>query len=183
MSAASDRPAIASLSGDEAASPAAPDAGSGSLDKVRDILFGAQARDFERRFARLEERLLKDTSDLREDVRKRLEVLEQFVRREAESLADRIADLSRAHERSAAGFDERLAREQREARQQLLDQNNRLSEEIRQKTDDLLAALAREANDLRTDKTSRADLAALLTEMAMRLNHEFTLPGNGDRHD
>ena len=32
-----------------------------SLDKVRDILFGAQSRDFENRFAFLEEKLLQET--------------------------------------------------------------------------------------------------------------------------
>ena len=36
-----------------------PLAGGASIDKVRDILLGAQMRDSDRRFARLEERLLK----------------------------------------------------------------------------------------------------------------------------
>src|SRR6187401_2241566 len=55
----------AALTGGEGATPA-------SLDKVRDILFGSQMRDVERRFARLEERLLKETTDLKDDVRRRL---------------------------------------------------------------------------------------------------------------
>ena len=59
----------------------------------------------------------------------------------------------------------------------------RLSEEIRQKADDLLAAIAREAHDLRTEKADRAVLASLLTEMAMRLNRELTLPGEDGRGD
>lgn len=53
-----------------------------SLDKVRDILFGNQMRDVERRFARLEERLVKDTADLKDDVKKRLDTLEAYMRRE-----------------------------------------------------------------------------------------------------
>ena len=44
-------------------------AGGASIDKVRDILFGVQMRDYDKRFARLEERMLKDTSDLKDDVR------------------------------------------------------------------------------------------------------------------
>ena len=51
-----------------------------SIDKVRDILFGGQMRDVERRFARLEERLVKETTDLRDDVRKRLDTLERYMR-------------------------------------------------------------------------------------------------------
>ena len=61
-----------------------------SLDKVRDILFGNQMRDVERRFARLEERLIKETADLKDDVRRRLETLEAYVRRENESLEGQI---------------------------------------------------------------------------------------------
>src|SRR5262245_8356625 len=56
--------------------------GGASIDKVRDILFGSHLREFERRFIRLEERLVKETNDLKEDVRSRLEALEAFARSE-----------------------------------------------------------------------------------------------------
>src|SRR5262245_38466407 len=65
-------------------------AGGANLDKVRDILFGSQMRDVERRFARLEERLIKETQDLKDDVKRRLEALENFARKESESLADQL---------------------------------------------------------------------------------------------
>ena len=38
------------------------------------------------------------------------------------------------------------------------------------------AALAKAVQELRSDKTDRSALAALLTEVAMRLNDEFKLP-------
>ena len=47
----------------------------------------------------------------------------------------------------------------------------------------LVATIAREAHELRNEKASRAVLASLLTEMAMRLNHEFRIPGDGDPRD
>src|SRR5262245_21849417 len=57
-----------------------PDGTSGaSLEKVRDLLFGVQMRDYDRKFARLEERLIQETSDLREEVKKRLATIDQFV--------------------------------------------------------------------------------------------------------
>jgi hypothetical protein len=62
-------------------------------------------------------------------------------------------------------------------RQSLLEQHQRLSEDFRQKIDEVLAALAREAHELRTDKTDRQALASLLKEMAMRLTDEFNIPG------
>ena len=46
---------------------------SGNLDKIRDILFGAQTRDYERKFAVLEERLVKESADLRNDLKRRFE--------------------------------------------------------------------------------------------------------------
>ena len=36
-----------------------------NVDKIRDILFGAQMRDYDKRFARLEDRLMKDAEALR----------------------------------------------------------------------------------------------------------------------
>jgi hypothetical protein len=42
----------------------------GNIDKIRDILFGSQSRDFERRFTRMEDRMIKEISDMRDDTRK-----------------------------------------------------------------------------------------------------------------
>ena len=183
---------------DEPIRPAAEGTGAASLDKVRDILFGGQMRDVDRRFARLEERLLKETNDIKEDVKRRLDALERYVRQENESLAgqikaehdDRVGsdnrldrdlkDATQALEKRISALDDQLAKSQRELRQLMLEQQQQLSADIRQKIDEVLAALAREAHELRTDKADRSALAAMLTEMAMRLNNEFRIPGAED---
>lgn len=185
--------AVASVAADRPAAGEA--AGAANLDKVRDILFGVQIRDFERRFTRLEERLVKETNELKDDVRRRLEALETYARQESEALASQLKaeqtarseshrDLSRelnetgkGFERRAAALEEQAARNQRETRQQLLEQYQRLSDEIRTKVDDVLATLTREAQELRADKTDRALLASLLSEMALRLGDGLTIPG------
>ncbi|MFI5095659.1 MAG: hypothetical protein ACHQIK_19695, partial [Candidatus Acidiferrales bacterium] len=41
-----------------------------NVDKIRDILFGSNMREYEKRFARLEERLTKSSDALREDLKK-----------------------------------------------------------------------------------------------------------------
>jgi hypothetical protein len=190
------------LEAGDPSSPGAPDQAAGaSLDKVRDILFGVQAREFERRFARLEERLTRETHELKEDVRRRLEALETYARHENEALAEQIrteqsarvdagrnlsaeiASVAKGFEERATALDEQLAKSRRETRQQLLEQYQRVSDEIRTKVDDVLATLAREANELRSDKTDRAVLASLLNEMAMRLTTGLTLPGAEDLRD
>lgn len=172
--------------------------GPGHLEKVRDILFGSQMREVERRFLRLEERLVKETNDLKEDLKRRLDVLEAYTNKEADALAGRLrqeqserldahgalardlAAAASAFERRTIALDEQQARAQREIRQSILEQQQRLSDEMRSKVDEVLAALAREAHELRNDKTDRTALAALLKEMAMRLTDEFRLP-DGDR--
>ena len=173
--------------------------GPGNLEKVRDILFGHQMREVDRRFARLEERIGKETRDLKDDIKRRLDALEAYTTKETETLAghirqehgDRVdatarlvrelGDTAGAFERRSASLDEQLARSQREIRQHILEQQQRLSEDMRERIDEVLAALARETHELRNDKTDRMALASLLKEMAMRLTDEFKIPGDEDR--
>src|SRR6266852_7408549 len=61
-----------------------------NVDKIRDILFGSNMREYEKRFARLEERLKKSSEALREDLKKRFDSLETYVREEMESLGQRL---------------------------------------------------------------------------------------------
>lgn len=174
--------------------PAVEPDGGASLDKVRDLLFGVQMRENDRKLARLEERITKETSDLRDEFRKRLSAIEALVQREVDSLSDRLKaeqdnrttaarDLSRelgetsqTFEKKTAQLDDQIARGLRDARQQLHEQEQRLVEELRLRADEILTRLARESQELRSDKADRAGLAALFTEMAMRLNDQFRLP-------
>ena len=73
-------------------------------------------------------------------------------------------------------MDDQLARVQRDLRQQLLDAQQKLSDEIQRQSQENLARLTREASELRSDKVDRAALAAMLTEIAMRLTNDLT-PG------
>jgi DNA anti-recombination protein RmuC len=172
----------------------AAEAGGASIDKVRDILFGNQVREFERRFVRLDERLAKEISDMKAEMKSRLDALELYTKKEVESLVDQIkaehadrldanASLSRelgetakSLERRALTIDEQHSKGQRELRQQMLEQDHRLTDEIRKRGEEIFAALAREAQELRSDKADRATLASLLTEMALRLTNDFHLP-------
>lgn len=200
MTAVNDQHSLDSESPDAAVRAAGDEStGTGNLEKVRDILFGTQMRDVDRRFLRLEERLLKETRDLKDDIKRRLDALEAYTNKEADALAGHIrqehaervetgarlarelADTAGAFERRSAALDEQMAKGQREIRQAILEQQQRLSDEMREQIDQVLAALARETNELRGDKTDRRALAALLKEMAMRLTDEFKLPGAEDR--
>ena len=170
-------------------------ASGGNLEKIREILFGAQVHDFEKRFTRLEERLLKETSDSRAETKKRFDSMEAFIKKEIESLADRIKaeqgersdavkeisrelrDTAKTLEKKLAQQDEQATKSQRELRQQLLDQSRALTDEIRNRVRESSAALTREIKELRAAKTDRAALAGVFTEAAMRLSNDLKQPG------
>lgn len=165
---------------------------SGNLDKIRDILFGNQVRDYEQRFTRLEEHLIKECSNLREDTKKRLDSLETYIKNEVDSLTNRlhseqterhesvteinqeIQNLSKNLERKIAQLDEQTAQNQRDLRQQILDQSKRLDDDLKHNHTELLATLEREAKELQTQKTDRSALARLFAELSIRLDQEST---------
>ena len=152
-----------------------------NLEKIRDILIGSQMREVEKRFARLEERLIKLSSDLRDDLNKSLASLETFVKKEIESLNDRF--LTESNERGGAMKTLSLELKalsdfswqklnQLDEHRQLLDQSKAFSEEIRQKHHELTEVVERAVQDLHVNKTDRSSLAALFNEFANRLNTE-----------
>ena len=166
----------------------------GNLDKVRDILFGAQVRESDRRFVRMEEKLAKDSEDLRAEIRKRLDALESYVKAELETLTDRlkteegnrteaVGEVSQTLKETAKNFekktsqlDDQMLKGQRDLRQQLLDQSNRISDEMQHNQSNAAAQLERAVERLQTEKTGNATLASMFMEISMRLNNEFHLP-------
>lgn len=166
----------------------------GNIDKIREIIFGGHMRDYDRRFSRVEEQLVKESLELREDTRKRFEALEAFVKAELAALTDRLQAEQRTrddavsalwrgvHESSQAlstklgEAQEQTARVHSELRQQILSQSKDLNDEMRRRQDDVTALIQREVADLNHGKTDRSSLATLLTEMAMRLNNDLKLP-------
>lgn len=165
-------------------------AGGGNLDKVREILFGTQIRENEKRFSRLEDRLIKECTSIRDETRKRLESLETYIKHEIESLAETVKKQQTAQDealkdvaqelKSQAGsldqklshIDEQTNKTARDLRQQILEQSKNLDDELRQKFAEMLALMERDNQELRKDKANRSTLSALFAEIAMRLRSE-----------
>ncbi len=66
------------------------EASGASVEKIREILFGSQIKNYEARFARLEEALARETAEIKDTMRRRLDSLEAFFKSETESLASRL---------------------------------------------------------------------------------------------
>lgn len=122
-----------------------------SVEQIRQIIFGGQMRDYASRFDRLEQDLARECADIRAQMDQRLNALESTVRRELESLEQRRVDSDN------------------ELSNNLNEQVALLVEQIRQHHSQLSNVLDQRFAELRHAKTDRATLAALLREVAQRI--------------
>ena len=166
------------------------EAAGASVDKIRDILFGSQIKNYETRFARLEDTFARETADLKETMRRRFESVETFFRKEADSLSARLKaekeerteslksiarDLkstSDALSKKILELENKTAEDHSGLRQELMQESRKLLEEIRQKSDSLTALVEKRSGELREQKLDRAALASLLTEVAIQLSED-----------
>lgn len=166
-----------------------------NVDRIRNILFGSQMRDYDGRFQRLEERLVRDAADVRSDLQKRLEALEAFMKGEVESLTNRLraenaernqalgkiahdlGETARGLELKLNNLDQQAAKDVHDLRQQLLEQSKTLSTEMRERHEQMKAGLDQEAQQIRGAMTGREALADMLSEVSLRLKNEFKVPG------
>lgn len=159
-----------------------------SVDKIRDILFGPQIKNYEARFVRLEETLARENAQIKDMTARRFDSLESFVKKETEALASRIKaereersdvakeiarDLKTATEqltKKIVELDNKTAEAQSGLRQDLLAESKKLLEELRRRNDDLTALLEKRTSELRADKADRSLIAALFADMAMNIS-------------
>ncbi len=166
------------------------EASGASVDKIREILFGSQIKNYETSFARLEDALARETAEIKVTMRRRLDSLEAFFKKETESLATRLKTErdereemlnNISHELKAASaqlskkildLDNKVAQDRSAGRQELMTESRKLLDEIRQRNDSLSALLETRVRELRDVKTDRSALAALFVELAVRLKDE-----------
>lgn len=174
--------------------PASSDS-AGNIDKIRDIIFGSHMRDYDQRFARLEESLRKESLEIRDATRKHLEALEAFVHKELSAIDARLNaerdERTEHHSRLSAELathsssvfkkigevENQEAQAKREIRSDLLQQSKELTDAIRGKSEELMALLERRAQELQHAKTDRAALASLFSEVSLRLTDQFKVTG------
>ncbi len=176
----------------QGATPAVPE----SLEAVRDILFGAQMRSVETRLQAMEERLMREQSQLRADLIRKIDDLESRARDEFKATSDRMAsDRARSSEESRAlgteltqsqrDLEQRHLRLQEatsladaEIRDQLLMHASATSHEFARTREALSTDMAGKHHELMTKKTDRIALANLLAEVAKQLGDPA--PTGGD---
>ncbi len=190
---------------------------SAPMEQVRELLFGAQLKDIEIRMQRQDERFNRAINDARDNLKTRLDSLENFMKSEVSSLLSRLKEEQQEREGSAKtetreraeaikqeareraeackqmnkeltsateNFERRMAKisstldgVERELRQLLLSESGSLTNMIEDKYKDALSALAKTAQQIRSDMVYRTALSGIFTEAVLQLNSPWNSEG------
>lgn len=166
----------------------------GNVDQIRDILFGGQMRDYDRRFDELDERSKREAERARAEFIKRFESIEQLLKEQADKHAAQLKKLDTEHKASveaASVSSDRLAKALRSEltdvdekydagtsalRDRLHKLANETAESLRSSQDEISLVIDRMGSALRDEKVARDELAGFFSEMALRLTRQFDLP-------
>ena len=132
------------------------------VSRIRDIIFGANMRDYERRFAELEQRLLQELTTLRADMNSRFDAAAAASAAEFSRVHDRVTnEVQRLGERLQAESDSRQASVQdlHDALQRARDDSDRRDAELQELLD-------HRVRELRDSKTDRHHLGEMLRQIS-----------------
>jgi hypothetical protein len=167
------------------------------VDKIRDLLFGNQMQDYDRRFSKLEERFLQRFKDIEAETARNLSAFEVNAKKQVESVASQL----REEKDSRADTDKEIERTFREQHQALEKRIRLMSDQLSQLERDMANRLTEEVQSLREEikrknaamqemvegtcselsnvKTDRNLLAGLFVEVAKCLNQDMGTKGVG----
>lgn len=111
------------------------------MEQVRELLFGQQLKDMEIRFRRQEERFMREVSDARDSLKKRIDSLENFMKSETATLLHRLKE--EQTERS-----ETIKAEQRERAELLKNEQRERSEAMKNEQRERVEAFSQLGRDL-----------------------------------
>jgi hypothetical protein len=167
------------------------------VDKIRELLFGNQMQDYDRRFAVMEQRFQEKLRDLEGESARALQSMESSIKKQLESIAGQVRqeqDLrAEAVKELGRGFREQiqvlekhlgkvadqLASLDRDFTERLGHESQTLREDIKRRNEDIRATIERMFSELSNVKTDRNLLAGLFVEIARCLNQDSTPKANG----
>lgn len=174
-----------------------PSGSTENVERIREILFGPQIREYGQRLSRIEERLSHETAELKAEVRRHLDSMEAYTHQEVSDIGDRLriergeraeldtrlsrtlADSMKSLERRLIESDERVANTLRDLRQTTFDRMKGVLDDLSEQVRILEASQNRHLEELRNRSLDRLEFASLLTELALRVRGEFAANGLG----
>ena len=174
------------------------------VDKIRELLFGNQMQDYDRRFSLMEERFQQKLRDMDAESARNLAAVESSMKKQLESIAGQLRqeqelrgegdkELGRGLREQLQALDKRLgqlsdqlATLEREFTERLGHETQTLRDDIRRRNDEMRATTERMFSELGNVKTDRNLLAGLFVEIARCLNQDMSAkpgakPANGER--
>lgn len=170
------------------------------VDKMRELLFGNQMQDYDKRFSVLEDRFQHRLRDLEAESSRSLTNLEGTIKKQLESVAGQfreekdlradadkelernLREQTQALEKRLAQLSDQLARQGREFTDSLGHEVQGLRDDMRKRQEDTRATIERMFSELSNVKTDRNLLAGLFVEIAKCLNQDASPKGgNGER--
>lgn len=161
------------------------------VEKIRELLFGNQMSDYDRRFTTLEDRFQQSIRDLESEtarnlagvessIKKQLESWVNQLREEKELRADADKDMGRDLREHSQSLDKRLgqlsdqlAKLERDFAERVAHEAQSLREEIKRRNDDTRNTIEKMFGELSSVKTDRNLLAGLFVEIAKCLNQDI----------
>ena len=162
----------------------------GGVDKIRDLLFGSQIQDYDRRFSTLEERFLQRVRDIEAETTRNLSAFESHAKKHVDSLTNQLReekdqraeaekeiertlrDHNQALEKRLRAMADQLAQLERDLNDRLDREAHSLREEIKRRNQDVQQTIETMFTALSNVKTDRNLLAGLFVEVAKCLNSE-----------
>jgi hypothetical protein len=175
----------------------APNGDAPGVDKIRELLFGNQMQDYDKRFSQLQDRFQQKVRDIEAESARSLQNMESSIKKQLESIASQV----RHEQEQRADADKELGRVLREQMDTLEKQLGKISDQlasldreftdrvgheiqgvrddIRKRNDDTRATMEGMFSELSNVKTDRNLLAGLFVEVARCLNQDMTPNSSG----
>lgn len=163
------------------AAAASPEVGGEKIERIREIVFGGQIRDYNQRFdsvGRDVARLQQEVNRLHELVREQEQTLTRLLREQSESLTSQLTDLAARQSQAL----QELEKRQKSAVEDVRSSSTRGDEELHRLLRQLETALREEhhhaVDALTQNKTDRFSLGNLLVEMGTSLKADLPTPSS-----
>lgn len=168
------------------------DAGLGSLEKVRDILVGAQMREVAKKLSAFEDAMERRIVRMRDDFKKTVSALEISTKKELSALTEKLKtqrreDVARTKSLESTvmarigNVEDASGSAVQGLRDEMAGSIGAMTDELRSELEESKTKSGKDIGELRDAKVGRNDLAALLVEVAGRLNGESSRRRRGQR--
>ena len=155
-----------------------------NIGKIRDILFGNNISEIDKRFNSIEQELQEMITSLRDDIQKKLHSFDDYFKGEITSILDQLKkeqelrteadnkinkEIEKIHASIVATNDD-LKNSIRDVRTKMMDHYKENSESISTLDRELKKLISKEVNQLTDSKVDRKSLAIFLSDVALKLS-------------